>query len=203
MKNDNHFLSTEVIGDLNAPIPWWTWVVPIFIQVLGRIVSPFLTVSPGIYLLYLPYLTGVPLVLWWGPRVLIGVWISSFFGAWLVNFPREVILFLGIAEVSKVGIGYLSWKYLKIYQKNLKNTSGIFYCWLLTFALPNFIGSYLLMAILTVGGVYRGHGFLSGYFSVTLIDTFMGLLVSFPCFIVMSHHMFRKGWTNWQSSPFE
>jgi hypothetical protein len=75
MKKDNHFLSTEAVGDLNAPIPWWTWVVPIFIQVLGRIVSPFLTVIPGIYLLYLPYLTGVPLVLWWGPRFL---WVSGF-----------------------------------------------------------------------------------------------------------------------------
>lgn len=189
--------------DRPSSLPWWTWIVPLFVQLGGRFLSTVITLSPGIYLFYFPYLTGVPLSLWWGPRVFISVFVASVIGAHLAGVTGGMAFFLGIAELSKVAMGWASWTVLKIEKRDMTRTSSLFFCWLTCFALPNVFGSYAVMAVLALQGTYPQDVFLFHYMKVTLIDTAMGLLLSFPLFIFLSGGLTHRGWTLWKKSPFK
>lgn len=194
--------SASPITRPERPVPLWTWIVPFFVQVCGRFLSTIVTLSPGIYLFYFPYLTGVPMALWWGPRVFISVFIASVMGAHLAGVTGVMALFLGISELSKVAIGWAFWHFLKIYRKDFHKTRNVFFCWFLCFALPNIVGSYAVMAVLALTGSYPQESFLHNYLKVTLIDTAMGLFISFPIFIFLSNTFTQRGWTPWKKSPF-
>lgn len=183
-------------------LPWWTWVVPFFIQIGGRFLSQIVTISPGIYLFYFPYLTGVPMALWWGPRVLIAVFVASVLGAHLAGITGTMVFFLGSSECAKVAMGWAAWKMFKMCQRNLSQTKNLFLCWLVCFALPNVFGSYAVMAVLAVNEVYPPGTFFYHYAKVTLIDTLMGLLISLPIFIFLSNNFSHRGWSQWKRSPF-
>ncbi len=189
---------------LNRHIPWWTWVVAILIQIVARFTGPFVFIQPGFYLVYLPYLIGSVLILWWGPRVVLAVAIASLLGSLSGTHlsPWGIILFAG-SESLKVYLGWLFWKYLKIEKMNLKEAGKLFYFWMMAFVIPNFIGSYILMAVLTLDGIFVQEDFLRDYLQMALADTFMSLVISLPIFIFLSHKMTEKGLTQWRKSPFE
>jgi hypothetical protein len=190
--------------ELNRHIPWWTWVAAILIQILARFTGPFVFIQPGFYLVYLPYLIGSVLVLWWGPRVILAVSIASLLGSLSgTHLSPMGVLFFAASEGLKVYLGWLFWKYLKIYRMNLKQAGRLLYFWIMAFVIPNFIGSYILMAVLTLDGIFFQEKFLRDYLQMALADTFMSLVISLPIFIFFSHWMTQKGWTLWRKSPFE
>ncbi|WP_413580411.1 hypothetical protein [Bdellovibrio sp. HCB288] len=189
--------------ELNRQIPWWTWLAPICIQLMARFTGPFVFIQPGFYLVYLPYLVGSVFVLWWGPRVVLGVGVASLIGSFSgTHLDHLGIILLAAAEMLKVYLGWWFWKYLNIYRRNLKKVSRLFYCWALVFVIPNFIGSYILMAVLTLGGIFSENKFLRDYLQMSLADTLMTLVLSFPIFMFFSEWMTQKGWTLWRKSPF-
>ncbi|WP_413586395.1 hypothetical protein [Bdellovibrio sp. HCB274] len=157
----------------------------------------------GFYLLYLPYLVGAVLILWWGPRVVLGACIASLVGSYFGSHLDFLgIILLALAEGLKVYLGWWFWKYLKVYRRKLYRVGPLFYFWIMVFVVPNFIGSYLVMAVLTLGGVFSHEKFVSDYLQMALADTFMTLVLSLPLFIFLSHWMTQKGWTLWEKSPF-
>ncbi len=192
----------EELESNKVSLPWWTWVVPLFIQIGGRFLSTVVTISPGIYLFYFPYLTGVPMALWWGPRVFPAVFIASIVGAHLAGITGPMVFFLGLSELSKVAFSWAAWKLFKMCQRDLSQTKNLFICWLVCFALPNVFGSYAVMAVLAVNQAYPANMFFHHYLKVTLIDTLMGLVVSFPLYIFLSNSFSQRGWSQWRKSPF-
>ncbi|MEK2689965.1 hypothetical protein [Bdellovibrio sp. GT3] len=189
--------------ELTRQIPWWTWVAPIIIQTMARFTGPFVFIQPGFYLIYLPYLVGSVFVLWWGPRVVLGAGLASLIGSMSgTHLDSTGVILLALAEMLKVYLGWWFWKYLKIYQRNLKRAGALFYFWFMAFVIPNVIGSYILMAVLTLGGVFTEQQFLQDYLQMILADTLMTLIISLPVFIFMSHWMTQRGWVLWRKSPF-
>ncbi|MDG0815500.1 hypothetical protein [Bdellovibrio svalbardensis] len=171
-------------------------------QIGGRFLSTIVTISPGIYLFYFPYLIGVPMALWWGPRVFIAAFVASAMGAHLAGIAGFSIFLLATAELSKIAMGWAAWTVFKMGQRDLIKTKNLFCCWLACFALPNIFGSYAVMAVLALNQAYPANMFFYHYVKVTLIDTLMGLLVSFPLFIFLSNSFSHRGWAQWKKSPF-
>jgi len=68
---------------VKAPLPWWTWVVPFFVANLGTWFSIWFKTDPGVSLWYLPTALGIVLAYWWGPRVLLGVYLNAVINAHL------------------------------------------------------------------------------------------------------------------------
>lgn len=62
-------------------LPRWTWILPLLIFPLGTGLSMGFRVSPGLSLWYLPVPLGMILIHWWGPRVLVGLYINAMFCA--------------------------------------------------------------------------------------------------------------------------
>jgi signal transduction histidine kinase len=58
-------------------LPWWTWLAPFVIFCLCELVSQRLRTPSGSLLFYLPIAAGIILIHWWGPRVLVGLFLKS------------------------------------------------------------------------------------------------------------------------------
>ena len=60
-------------------LPWWTWVVPLPVFILGYQISAEFRSIFGSSIVYLPITLGIVLVHWWGPRVLTPLYLTSIF----------------------------------------------------------------------------------------------------------------------------
>jgi PAS domain S-box-containing protein len=58
-------------------LPWWTWVLPLLIFHFGTGLSLGFQIAPGMSLWYLPVPLGMLLIQWWGPRVLLGLYLNG------------------------------------------------------------------------------------------------------------------------------
>lgn len=89
------------------PLPWWTWVLPIFIFFAGTQISLWSKVTTGSSLFYFPGPFALILTYWWGPRVLLPYYINSVLCAGLWGLDKiELWPLYGMPEVVFV---FLSW----------------------------------------------------------------------------------------------
>ena len=58
-------------------LPRWTWILPLLIFHSGTVLSLGFRISPGASLCYLPVPLGMILIHWWGPRVLVGLYLNA------------------------------------------------------------------------------------------------------------------------------
>lgn len=95
-------------------LPWWTWLVPLPVFVLGYEVSYLFRGIFGSSIIYLPLTVGIILVHWWGPRVLTPLYLVSIFftkawgGTWLgplVATHDTVTVLLSWLLYRKIGRG--------------------------------------------------------------------------------------------------
>ena len=88
-------------------LPRWTWFLPPLIFHLGTILSLEFRISPDMPLWYLPVPLGMILIHWWGPRVLVGLYLNAMLCAGYWGFQRwELWPLYAIPETLKVA---LSW----------------------------------------------------------------------------------------------
>ena len=126
-----------------ASLPWWTWVLPFFIANLGTWLSIWFKTDPGTSLWYLPTAFGIVLAYWWGPRVLLGVYLNAVVCTPLWDLPWQWSLLYALPETIEI---WLSWLlFIKIMQGK---------CWL-----PDLrnVGAFLLFGSLAptfVANVY-------------------------------------------------
>jgi PAS domain S-box-containing protein len=89
-----------------ADLPWWTWILPFFIANLGTWLSLWFQTGPGASLWYLPTAFGIVMAYWWGPRVLLGVYLNAVLCAPLWDLPWQWSFLYALPETLEVG---LSW----------------------------------------------------------------------------------------------
>jgi signal transduction histidine kinase len=87
------------------PLPWWTWILPLFIFFAGTQISLWSNVTTGSSLFYFPVPFALILTYWWGPRVLLPFYLNATLcaGFWgldrielwpLYGFPEALFVFL-------------------------------------------------------------------------------------------------------------
>lgn len=104
----------------SGPLPWWTWILPLFIFFAGTQISLWSKVTTGSSLFYFPVPFALILTYWWGPRVLIPFYLNAVLCAGFWGLDRiELWPLYGLPEVVFVALSWL------IFIKMLKGQ-----CWL-------------------------------------------------------------------------
>lgn len=106
-------LSTDTTTPVRLPI--WTWWVPLLVCHLGTQLSIISQFSPGYGFFYFPVTLGIIMIHWWGPRVLLGVFVNAAISAGLWNLPNPWLYPLyAFPETLDV---FLSWLLFTHWQK--------------------------------------------------------------------------------------
>ncbi|HEX5167584.1 MAG TPA: ATP-binding protein [Cyclobacteriaceae bacterium] len=89
-------------------LPWWTWVVPVFVLHMGSEVSVLLRYDQGVSAYYLPTAISIVLIQWWGPwRVLPAVFLNATLSTSLWGVAR--IYLWPVYAFTDVIAAFLSW----------------------------------------------------------------------------------------------
>ncbi|HEX7673651.1 MAG TPA: ATP-binding protein [Bdellovibrio sp.] len=89
-------------------LPWWTWVLPLFIFHLGTRLSLIYQVAPGVSTFYFPVAFGFAMVRWWGYRILPALYINAVLSASLWGLHKMAYYPIwGLFEVIEVWASYL------------------------------------------------------------------------------------------------
>ena len=65
----------------SAPLPRWTWWLPLPLLHLATWLSLSTQYATSAALCYLPFALGLCAVLWWGPRVLLALYLNAVLSA--------------------------------------------------------------------------------------------------------------------------
>ena len=177
-------------------LPWWTWVLPLLICHLGTRVSLFFQAGGPEALIYWPVALGLGMALWWGPRVLIGVFLNAMLSAQLwAPLPLVQVVVSGLPETAAVASGWFLYGRVFRGDNRLPNLRN-----LLAFLL---IGLIVVSGIVSFGitGFEKLAGFV-GLSGVTRLGTIVWLgdnldllLVTVPLLVFLTPWLEKKGWT--------
>jgi PAS domain S-box-containing protein len=115
MKSTQHNLKTTF-----SPLRWpWYITLPIAFLIfhLGTRASLYFSVAPGTALWYWPIPLGLILIQWWGPKVLLPLYLNAVVSAVLWNLPQWQ--FWPIYALPETGQVFLSWWLFKRFYQGL------------------------------------------------------------------------------------
>lgn len=175
-------------------LPWWTWALPLVVLATGTLLSLPYSTNLGIYWVYFPINLGVVMVMWWGPRVLLSVYLNAMLAATLFGLSNPQLYPLyAIPETLEI---FLAWVLLKDRFKNLsswepnpKNISLYFVYGLL---IPAIIGSVLIQVLLVMTGVTQNKYFLWSVLVTTIGDLTGAVFLSLPLWILLTPLLYKK-----------
>jgi integral membrane sensor domain MASE1 len=140
----------------SSSLPWWTWVLPFFIANLGTWLSIWFKTDPGASLWYLPTALGIVMIYWWGPRVLLGVYLNAVVCTPLWDLPWQWSFLYALPETIEVGLSWLLFIKLlqgKCWLPDLR-TVGAFL--LFGSLIPTFIANtYLVTQLYLLGNIVQ------------------------------------------------
>jgi len=177
-----------------STLPWWTWVAPFFIANLGTWLSISFKTDPGASLWYLPTAFGIVMAYWWGPRVLLGVYLNAVVCAPLWDLPWQRSLLYALPETLEVG---LSWfLFIKIargkpWLPDLRNV-GVF----LMFGslAPTILANVYLATQLYLLGDIPQNAIWDNWRILFSADMATQYALAAPALILFTKSMSEKGW---------
>jgi len=124
-------------------LPLWTWVVPLLIFAIGSEIAILFKTFFGSSIFYLPLAFGFILIHWWGPRVLLALYLNSVFFSARFGSPTGTPLLATNVAVSC----FISWLLLRKLAKGncrLENISDLVKLSLLGLMIPIGVNSLYL-----------------------------------------------------------
>jgi PAS domain S-box-containing protein len=183
-------------GSGRPPLPWWTWCAPLIIFHMGTGLSLQFQVSRGVSLWYLPVPLGIILVHWWGPRVLVGLYLNAMLCAGYWGLYRWWLWPLyAIPETVKVGLSW--WLFASLFRgrcwlPDLRNTWGFL---LLGILVPSFAASYLAQGQLALLGDIKLGDILKNGYTEFVLDLLSPFAIAVPVLLFCTSFMERSGLT--------
>ena len=179
----------------SSPLPWWTWVLPFFIANLGTWLSIWFKTDPGASLWYLPTAFGIVMVYWWGPRVLLGIYLNAVICAPLWDLPWQWAPLYALPETLEVGLSWLF--FIKIargeyWLPNLKNIATFL---LFGSLLPTFIANAYLVTQLYFFGDINKKTIWDNWLILFSADLSTQFVLAIPVLVIFTAYMSKKGWT--------
>ncbi|XGC79607.1 ATP-binding protein [Bdellovibrio bacteriovorus] len=174
-------------------LPWWTWVVPFIALPLATMLSlPFATNK--LYWIYFPINIGVVMALWWGPRVLIPVFLNALWAVQLLGLPKTYLYPLyAIPETLQV---FIAWMLVKerfkghsSWRPSPKNISLFFVYGLL---IPTLVCSSLTQGIYIFTGHVDRALFLWNSLIAVIGDLTGGVFLCYPLLILVTPFLYKK-----------
>src|SRR5258706_16063806 len=189
-----------------SSLPWWTWVMPFFVANLGTWLSIWFKTDPGSSFWYLPTALGIVMAYWWGPRVLLGVYLNAVVCAPLWDLPWQRSCLYALPETIEVGLSWFLFIKLtegKYWLPDLRNV-GMFMAF--GSIIPTFIANtYLVLQLYFLRDITKDT-ILDNWRILFSADMATQFVLAVPVLIIFSRQMNIKGWTqtkeNIPHSPF-
>ena len=181
---------------LQGRVPWWTWVIGLPLFHLGTLASLHYQTATGTSTWYWPIALAIPLVLWWGPRVLVALWLNAAISAGLWGLGRWWLWpVYALPETCEVALAWLLFQRLARGRACLPNLSHTMRFALLGLIAPVVLGNtWLHLQFLALGDLDSGQFWLT--YSTGIMGDVLGILaVSVPLLVFLTPWLERRGWT--------
>ncbi|MDG0815501.1 hypothetical protein [Bdellovibrio svalbardensis] len=172
-----------------SALPRWTWWAPFLIITMAKVISLRYFMSDHVAWIYLPYLVSLPLYFWWGARVYPQHIVAEMMTANLYGIgDGMVIIFYGLANATKVFMGYLLYRQMCATQA-LRSKKGMwnFFFWVLL--IQNLIGNFLFLSSYVQTGAYGSELFWRLYMINTFKDILEAAILIYPLLILATPHL--------------
>jgi PAS domain S-box-containing protein len=186
--------SRERVGTSGPNLPWWTWVLPALLFHLCTGLSLQFQIARGMSLWYLPLPLALVLAQWWGPRVLLGLYLNAVLSAgyWGLYHWWFWPLY-GMPVTLKATLSwFISARLLKgkPWMPDLANLTRFIF---LGAVLPCLIGSLFAQALFGVLGDVPWQGFLRRLYAQVVLDSLSLFALTVPVLIFCTSGMERLG----------
>ncbi|MBA4288249.1 MAG: sensor domain-containing diguanylate cyclase [Pseudomonas sp.] len=174
-------------------LAFWTWLLPLPLLHLATWLSLATQFSDGAALWYVPFALGLVLVLWWGSRVLVAVYLNALVSIPLWGLAWQWAPLYAIPETLGVA---LAWFLLKqrSFDPALPDVSHLLRLMLLGVLLPAVPMAFGVQANLWLTGHLPLSALASGSLTLWLADSLTALALSIPVLVYLTPWMRRRGW---------
>ena len=180
-------------------LPWWTWVLPLFVAHIGTRLSLWFKTDPGVSLWYLPTALGIVMVYWWGPRALLGVYLNAVVCAPLWDLPWTWAPLYALPETIEVGLSWLLMVRLIRGQYWLPDLLNVVRFLLFGSLLPSIVANVYLVTQLFLLGDIAQSAMWENWLVLFSADLATHFVVAVPALMLFTKFMSARGWTLIQS----
>ncbi len=186
----------EGIEKKSRKLPWWTWIVPGVVSFLGTLLSFQFRIAPGTAVFYLPIPLGVAMMHWWGPRVLLGVYVNALCCAGYWELQRRYLYpVYAVPEVLEVAACYYFFTLLakgRSWIPDLRDLSR--YCLmgvLIPSSIFDFLTTFQLYLLGDIEGSSLGRVMLCGWIG----DVLSLCVLTAPLLMGFTAPLEKRGWS--------
>lgn len=173
----------------------WIWIAPLIIAHVGTRISMLFQTAPGIAAVYLPIPLGLVMMIWWGPRALLGVYLNAAFSAGLWTLSKTHLFPLyALPETIAILIGWYSFIIVsngKCWLPSLDHLARFLLLAVLPAALVN---GLLVPAVLITSGELTNTGLVGQIFNGLIGTSLDYLSVAVPLLFFLTPVLSRRGW---------
>jgi PAS domain S-box-containing protein len=186
----------------NSNLPWWTWLLPFFIANIGTWLSLWFQTGPGASLWYLPTALGIVMAYWWGPRVLLGIYLNALVCAplWFPEYPWHWSFLYALPETVEVGLSWFLFIKMAEGKSWLPNLTNVGRFLLFGSLGPTAIANTYLVTQLYFFGDIPADAIWNNWqilFSADLVTQFV---FAVPLLLLFTKSMREKGWLQVQAT---
>ncbi len=180
-----------------ARLSAWTWLLPLPLLHLATWFSLATQFTHGAALWYLPYAIGLVLVLWWGPRVLLAVYLNALLCVPLWGLDWRWAPLYAIPETLGVSLAWLMLR-LRPFDPALPDLSHLLRLMLLGVLLPAIPMSIGVQGNLWLTGHIPLSTVPSGSITLWLVDSLTALAMAIPLLAYLTPWLRGHGWLRGQ-----
>jgi signal transduction histidine kinase len=177
-------------------LPWWTWVLPLFIFQFGTQISLIFKYLPASSVFYIPTAIGIVLIYWWGPRILPALYINAVLscGFWDIHdkltwpvygLPETLFVFLSWYLFIRVAKG-------KYWLPDVNNTLKFI---LLGVLIPLIIYMPALKMLSVLSGDLKPEQLKQVFTISSLGDYISHISLGIPILVYFSYYFEKRGLT--------
>ncbi|MBD9413161.1 EAL domain-containing protein [Pseudomonas sp. PDM16] len=175
----------------SARLPRWTWWLPLPLLHLATWLSLSTQFATGAALCYLPFALGLCAVLWWGPRVLLALYLNAMISAPLWGLDWQWAPLHALPETLAVGFAWLI-------LGRRRDAVPVDVASLLRFVLLGVLAPALLNALLVQAGLWLSSqpvgAWREAVLGFWLLDGLTGLGVALPLLCLLTGRLRQRGW---------
>ncbi|MGE8361746.1 sensor domain-containing protein [Pseudomonas sp.] len=174
-------------------LPSWTWWLPLPLFHLATWLSLATQFSDGAALWYVPFALGLVLCQWWGPRVLLAMYLNAMLCVPLWGLEWRWAPLYALPETLAPALAWLLLR-RRAFDAALPDLSHVLRFMLLGVLIPAAVVCIGVQGSLWLMGHLASEGWLYSTLNLWLADSLTGLIITIPLLAYLSPWLRRRGW---------
>ena len=176
-------------------LPRWTWIAPLVVCIIGAYISNIFQIQLYISTVDWPVALGLVMAVWWGPRVLPGVYLGALISALLWGpYTTQAPLF-ALPDLLAVAAGWLFFTRLFHARAHLPTFNDLIYLIISGVGPLAVLQGYLTAGLLVGLGHLPGSEWMAWGVIGWLSNSLSLLAVSVPLLVFATPLLEKAGWT--------